>query len=86
MLLHDSKQLRVLNVPYRLPAARFGQEPKIGQQLAEADVGRKLEEFKREAVRMLLDGHSARSVAGRLGLSNAQALYRWPTNRPTIAT
>jgi len=35
------------------------------------------EEFKREAVQMLLDGHSAPSVADRLGLSNAQALYRW---------
>ena len=34
------------------------------------------EEFKQEAVQMLLDGHSATSVAQRLGLS-ANALYRW---------
>ena len=30
------------------------------------------EEFKQEAVQMLLDGHSAPSVAERLGLSGAQ--------------
>ncbi len=35
------------------------------------------EEFKREAVQMLLDGHSAPSVADRLGLSGANVLYRW---------
>ena len=35
------------------------------------------EEFKREAVQMLLDGHSAPSVAERLGLSGANVLYRW---------
>jgi transposase len=34
-------------------------------------------EFKEEAVRMLLDGHSATSVAERLGLSGANVLYRW---------
>ncbi len=34
-------------------------------------------EFKQEAVQMLLDGHSARSVAERLGLSGANILYRW---------
>lgn len=34
------------------------------------------EEFKQEAVQMLLDGHSATSVAQRLGLS-ANVLYRW---------
>lgn len=34
-------------------------------------------EFKEEAVRMLLDGHAASSVAKRLGLSNANSLYRW---------
>ena len=33
-------------------------------------------EFKEEAVRMLLDGHSAASVAQRLGLG-ANVLYRW---------
>jgi transposase len=35
------------------------------------------EEFKQEAVQMLLDGHSAPSVAERLGLPGANALYRW---------
>ena len=35
------------------------------------------DEFKQEAVQMLLDGHSAPSVAERLGLSGPNALYRW---------
>jgi transposase len=35
------------------------------------------EEFKQEAVQMLLDGHSAPSVAERLGLSSPNVLYRW---------
>ena len=35
------------------------------------------EEFKQEAVQMLLDGHSAPSVAERLGLSGPNVLYRW---------
>jgi transposase len=35
------------------------------------------EEFKREAVEMLLDGHRAKSVAERLGLSGTNVLYRW---------
>jgi len=35
------------------------------------------EEFKRDAVQMLLDGHSAQSVVERLGLSSANLLYRW---------
>ena len=34
-------------------------------------------EFKEEAVQMLLDGHSAESVASRLGLKGSQCLYRW---------
>lgn len=34
-------------------------------------------EFKEDAVQMLLDGHSATSVAERLGLSGANLLYRW---------
>lgn len=40
------------------------------------------EEFKQEAVQMLLDGHSAPSVAERLGLSGPNVLYRW--KRDTI--
>jgi transposase len=35
------------------------------------------EEFRREAVQMLLDGHSASSVAQRLGLSSPNVLYVW---------
>ena len=35
------------------------------------------EEFRRDAVQMLLDGHSAASVAERLGLSCSTLLYRW---------
>jgi transposase len=34
------------------------------------------DEFRREAVAMLLDGHSASSVAGRLGITT-NMLYRW---------
>ena len=35
------------------------------------------EELRREAVQMLLDGHSAPSVAERLGLSSSNILYVW---------
>ena len=35
------------------------------------------EQFKREAVQMMLDGHTASSVAERLGLSGTNLLYRW---------
>ena len=35
------------------------------------------DELKAEAVQMLLDGHSAASVASNLGLSGASLLYRW---------
>ena len=35
------------------------------------------QEFKEEAVQMLLDGHSAGSVCERLGLSGTGLLYRW---------
>lgn len=35
------------------------------------------EEFKAEAVRMLLDGHTALSISERLGLSGPNVLYRW---------
>jgi len=35
------------------------------------------DELKAEAVQMLLDGHSAKSVASRLGLSSTNVLYRW---------
>ena len=35
------------------------------------------EEFKQEAVQLLLDGHSAPSVADRLGLSGPNVLHAW---------
>ena len=35
------------------------------------------EEFRREAVQMMLDGLSAASVSERLGLSGTNLLYRW---------
>lgn len=35
------------------------------------------EEFKTEAVQMLLDGHTASSVCERLGLSGVSLLYSW---------
>jgi len=35
------------------------------------------ESFKAEAVQMLLDGHSANSVASRLGVSCASTIRRW---------
>ena len=35
------------------------------------------EDFKREAVQMMLDGLTAKSVAERLGLPGANLLYRW---------
>ena len=36
-----------------------------------------MDEFKREAVQMLLDGHSAASIAQRLGIADFHLLYRW---------
>jgi transposase len=35
------------------------------------------DEFKRDAVAMLLDGHSAASIVQRLGISGTNLLYRW---------
>ena len=35
------------------------------------------QEFKEEAVQMVLDGHSSASVVERLGLSGTNILYRW---------
>jgi transposase len=37
------------------------------------------EDLKAEAVQMMLDGHSAASVAENLGLSSTNLLYRWKT-------
>lgn len=38
-------------------------------------------DFKREAVALMLDGHSASSVADRLGLKNTNLLYRWKSSQ-----
>lgn len=35
------------------------------------------DDLKREAVRMLADGHSAPSIAERLGLSSPNLVYTW---------
>lgn len=35
------------------------------------------DEFKSEAVQMLIDGHSAQSIVERLGISGTNILYRW---------
>ena len=35
------------------------------------------DDFRRDAVQMMLDGHSVVSVAKRLGLSGTSLLYRW---------
>jgi transposase len=35
------------------------------------------DEFKRDAVQMLLDGHSVSSVCERLGITRRNILYRW---------
>lgn len=43
------------------------------------------DEFKAEAVQMLLDGHSASSVASRLGLSGTSLLYRWKSDLITAS-
>ena len=35
------------------------------------------DDFKAEAVQILLDGHSAQSIVDRLGISGTNLLYRW---------
>jgi transposase len=34
-------------------------------------------EFKAQAVQMLIDGHSASSIAERLGISQSNLIHRW---------
>ena len=43
------------------------------------------DEFKSEAVQMLLDGHSAPSIVDRLGISGTNLLYRWKQQRLATA-
>ena len=66
-------QLLSLEVPARSPGCP-GRRSKRSRRLF-------TEEFKREAVALLLDGHSATSVAERLGLSNPNLLYRWKSSQ-----
>lgn len=54
-----------------------GKKPNLESEQGTKKRRRFTKEFKEEAVQMLLDGHSATSVAERLGLSGANLLYRW---------
>ena len=45
--------------------------------LVDQSYGAEGEEAKAQLLQMLLDGHSATSVAERLGLSGPNLLYRW---------
>ena len=51
-------------------SSRVSEEPVRGRR-------RYTQEFKAEAVQMLLDGHTATSVCERLGLSGVNLLYHW---------
>jgi transposase len=52
-------------------------KPGRGQEKPARKRRRFTEEFKAEAVQMLLDGHAAGSICERLGLSSSNLLYRW---------
>jgi len=39
-------------------------------------------EFKEDALQMMLDGHATQSVMERLGLLNVKILYHWKLERP----
>jgi transposase len=58
---------------------------KVSVDAAAAQGGRSrrkfTEEFKQDAVQMLLDGHSASSICQRLGLTSPNLLYRWKRQR-----
>ncbi len=52
--------------------------PRKKQKLAKSSSRRSFtQEFKEEAVQMLLDGYTASSIVDRLGLSGTNILYRW---------
>lgn len=51
-------------------AKQTGQTGSVGRRSYTA-------EFKKEAVQMILDGHSTASIAKNLGMKNANVLYRW---------
>ena len=61
---------RTAIMPRKKPRTKKSVSPKSGRRIFP-------KEFKEEAVQMLLDGHTASSVAKRLGISNANLLYRW---------
>ena len=52
-------------------------------KLRKANAGRRMysDEFKEEAVQMLLDGHRPKAVVANLGLSSTNLLYRWKAKR-----
>lgn len=54
----------------KVRSGRRSDEPPEGRR-------RYTQEFKEEAVQMVLDGHSVASVCQRLGLSSPTVLYRW---------
>ena len=54
----------------KVRSGRRSDEPPLGRR-------RYTQEFKEEAVQMVLDGHSVASVCQRLGLSSPTVLYRW---------
>lgn len=49
------------------------------KSVVKPDVMRRVfsQEFKQDAVQMLLDGHTASSIVERLGISGTNILYRW---------
>ena len=51
--------------------------PRKQQQPAKSGRRTFTQEFREEAVQMLLDGHTAKSIVDRLGLSGTNILYRW---------
>lgn len=63
---------------------------KVREDAAGANGGRPrrkfTEEFKQDAVQMLLDGHSASSICQRLGLTSPNLLYRWKRQRVSQGT
>jgi transposase len=54
----------------RVRSEKSGDRPRVVRR-------RYTQEFKEEAVRMVLDGHSVSSVCERLGLSTPNLLYNW---------
>ena len=43
------------------------------------------DEFKREAVQMMLDGYTASDVCDRLGIPNTNTLYRWKQEQVQVS-